>query len=157
MDEPALRCNQAITRRRVLIVDDNRDSARLMEVLLTIEGYEAWTTHDGPEAIEAAKARQPQVVLLDLGLPTMGGVEVAEALRCVPELSGCHIVAVSGYGGDSIPHPSPFDCHMIKPVDPKALIDLMAKLTGRAADANPTRTAPTPAMRFGGSSPEIRT
>jgi CheY-like chemotaxis protein len=115
--------------RRVLIVDDSRDTAGLFKALLKIEGYEARTAYDGPEAIEAAKQDCPHVVLLDLTLPTMGGVAVARALRQVPELSQCHIIAVSGYDGDRIAQPSPFDLHLTKPVDPGTLLKLLAEMT----------------------------
>src|SRR5712691_5232173 len=117
MDEPTMRADDTTASgRRVLIVDDCRDTARLLKLLLEIEGYETRTAHDGPEAIEVAKRHCPHVVLLDLVLPTMRGAQVAETLRSVPELSGCHIVAVSGYGPDHVPHPSPFDHHLTKPV-----------------------------------------
>ena len=129
--------------RRVLIVDDSRDTAGLFKALLKIEGYEARTAYDGPEAIEAAKLHCPQVVLLDLTLPTMGGVEVARALRGVPELSHCHIIAVSGYSSDRISEPSPFDLHLTKPVDPDTLLKLLAQMTGEgAAAAAGSRVAP---------------
>jgi len=136
MDEPTMRAEETIASgRRVLIVDDCRDTARLMKLLLKIEGYETRTAHDGPEAIEVAKMHCPHVVLLDLGLPTMGGAKVAEALRSVPELSGCRMVAVSGYGGDHVPQPSPFDHHLTKPVDHDTLLKLLAEMTGDGGKA----------------------
>jgi CheY-like chemotaxis protein len=132
MDEPTMQAQDAASSdRRVLIVDDSRDTARLMKVLLKIEGYETRTAYDGPEAIETARTQRPHVVLLDLILPTMGGAEVAAALRSVPELSGCQIVAVSGYDADRIPHPSPFDHHLTKPVDPHHLIQVLAEMTSQ--------------------------
>jgi CheY-like chemotaxis protein len=136
MDEPRLQTKTAnVTSRRVLIVDDSRDTAGLFKALLKIEGYEARTAFDGPEAIEAAKLHCPHVVLLDLMLPTMGGVAVAQALRGVPELSQCHIIAVSGYGGDRITQPSPFDLHLTKPVDPDTLLKLLAEMTAEGPKA----------------------
>ena len=139
MDEPMMPTREATASgRRVLIVDDSRDTAGLFKALLKIEGYEARTAYDGPEAIEVAKRHCPHVVLLDLTLPTMGGVEVAQALRRVPELSQCHIVAVSGYDLDRIAQPSPFDLHLTKPVDPDTLLRLLADMTadGRTAVAD---------------------
>src|SRR5262249_30178257 len=133
MDEPTLPTKTAnVTGRRILIVDDTREPAGLFKVLLKTEGYEARTAYDGPEAIEAAKLHCPHVVLLDLTLPTMGGVEVAQALRGVPELSQCHIIAVSGYDGDRITQPSPFDLHLTKPVDPDILLKLLGEMTGHS-------------------------
>jgi CheY-like chemotaxis protein len=126
-----------------LIVDDSRDTANLFKAILNLEGYEPRTAHDGPEAIEAAKVHCPQVVLLDLSLPTMGGVEVARALRRVPELTHCHIIAVSGYGAEGIDRPSPFDRHLTKPVEPEKLLKLLAEMTGESAAAAPGGPAVT--------------
>ena len=136
MDEPTLRTKGTnATGRRVLIVDDSRDTAGLFKALLRLEGYEARTAYDGPEAIEAAKLHCPQVVLLDLTLPTMGGVEVARVLRAVPELARCHIIAVSGCCGDRVAQPSPFDRHLTKPIDPPTLLKLLAEVTAASPQA----------------------
>lgn len=113
---------------RVLIVDDAEDTARMLRVLLKGAGHEARTAFDGPEAIEAAAQFRPDVVLLDLTLPGMGGIEVAEGLRRLPGLVGCTIVAVTGYGEDVLPSPSPFDRHFLKPVEHDALLAYLAAL-----------------------------
>ena len=83
----------------------------MLKVLLKKEGHEARIASDGPEAIAAAILQKPHVVLLDLTLPGMSGIEVAAELRRDPEQSGCVLVAITGHGKESLPSPSPFDQH----------------------------------------------
>ena len=116
------------TPLRVLVVDDNADAARTLQVLLRYEGHEVRIAFDGPAAIEAATLLRPDVVLLDLTLPGMSGVEAAAELRCIPELSACRLVAVTGHGEERLPSPSPFDRHFQKPVDPAALLGYLARI-----------------------------
>jgi CheY-like chemotaxis protein len=113
---------------QILVVDDNADSARMLKVLLRCEGHEARIAFDGPSAIEAATLTLPNVVFLDLSLPGMSGVEVAAKLRGLPELSACRLVAVTGYGEERLPSPSPFDHHFQKPVDHAALLGYLARI-----------------------------
>jgi two-component system, chemotaxis family, CheB/CheR fusion protein len=113
---------------RILVVDDNADAARMLKVLLRCEGHEARIAFEGPAAIEAATLFRPDVVLLDLTLPGMSGVEVAAELRCLPELAACRLVAVTGHGEDRLPSPSPFDHHFQKPVDQAALLGYLARI-----------------------------
>jgi CheY-like chemotaxis protein len=124
------------TRLRILVVDDHADIASMLRVLLQGEGHEARIECDGPAAIEAAKLHRPDVVLLDLTLPGMSGVEVAMSLRCIAEPAACRLVAVSGYGAECLPDPSPFDHHFLKPVDPAALLEY---LSGLGAGQTPPR------------------
>jgi CheY-like chemotaxis protein len=146
MEEPTMRAQEATASgRRVLIVDDSRDTARLMQVLLRAEGYETRTAYDGPEAIAAAQEHRPDVVLLDLTLPAMSGVEVAEELRRTRGVSDGILIAISGHGGENLPDPSPFDDHLMKPVDPDALVKLLAKATGRGRKAAAAGPALDPA------------
>jgi CheY-like chemotaxis protein len=114
------------TPLRVLIVDDHADSARMLQTLLKQEGYATRIASDGPTALEAARISPPDVALVDLGLPGMGGNELAAELRRISELSDCRIVAVTGYGKDALPSPSPFDRHFQKPVPPEALLAYLA-------------------------------
>ena len=118
----------------VLIVDDSEDTARMMRLLLKRAGYAPIVAHDGPEAIAAAEAQRPSVVLLDLSLPTMSGQAVAEAIRARPHLDGVALVAVSGFPPDGPPAATPFAHHLIKPVDPDALLTILARLVA-ARDA----------------------
>ncbi|HEV2855762.1 MAG TPA: PAS domain S-box protein [Thermoanaerobaculia bacterium] len=119
--------------RRVLVVDDNRDSVESMALLLQIWGHEIRTAYDGPEALAVAAEYRPDVVLLDIGLPGMNGYEVAQRLRELPRLERAVIVAVTGYGQESDrqrARRAGFDRHLVKPVDPAALQNLLA--TARA-------------------------
>jgi two-component system, chemotaxis family, CheB/CheR fusion protein len=124
---------------RILVVDDNAENARMLKVLLKGEGHEVRIAFDGPEAIEAVKLYKPDVVLLDLALLGMSGVDVATELRRITELSACLLVAVSGYGEESLPSPSPFDRHFQKPVNLAALLEYLSGL--RAG-----QTPPCPSM-----------
>jgi PAS domain S-box-containing protein len=114
--------------RRVLIVDDSRDSARSLATLLTLLGNEVRTAHDGRQALEVATAYCPEVVLLDIGLPGMSGYDVARALRARPELGRPVLVAVTGYGSEEdrrLAEEAGFDRHLVKPVDLDALQQLL--------------------------------
>jgi CheY-like chemotaxis protein len=131
----------ATAQLRVLIVDDNVDLARMTQILLKHEGYEAKMAFDGPGAIEAARAFKPDAVLLDLGLPGMSGSQVATELKGIPELRGCVLIAVSGYDAETVECSSPFERHLQKPVDPEALIKLLRGLRPSQA---PARLPDTP-------------
>ena len=108
------------TPRRILIVDDNEDSARSMATLQTLRGHATRTAFTGPEALAAAAEFSPDVVLLDIGLPGMDGYEVARQLRAMPALAGAFLVAMSGYGSDedrARARLAGFDEYLVKPAD----------------------------------------
>lgn len=86
---------------RVLIVDDNVDAADSLAMLLELFWYEVHVAYTGPEAIQAAMNCQPQVILLDVGLPGMDGYQVIKRLREQPQTQNAIIVALTGYGRDS--------------------------------------------------------
>ena len=116
------------TLRRVLVVDDNVDSARGTALILSRNGYDVRVAYDGPGALLAAQEHQPEYVLLDIGLPGMDGYEVAQHLRQDTNLAGVTLVAVSGYGQESDRRRSQeagFDQHLVKPVDPGVLLGLL--------------------------------
>ncbi len=116
--------------KRVLVVDDNMDGARLLARLLRSCGHQTELAHDGPTALEAAIANPPDVVFLDIGLPGMNGFEVARRLRELDGPNRAVLVALTGYGRDDDMRRSReagFDHHMVKPVDPQALSDLLAR------------------------------
>ena len=92
---------------RVLVVDDNVDSARATAKILARNGYDVQVAYDGPEAVETAIMHQPAFVFLDIGLPGMNGYEVAVRLREEPGLKGAMLVAVSGYGEEGDRRRSP--------------------------------------------------
>ncbi len=119
------------TPLRILIVDDHADNARMLKVLLKKAGHEAGIVLDGPSAIAAANHQKPDVVLLDLSLPGMSGIEVATELRRDPERSQCVLVAITGYGPDRLPSPSPFDGYFIKPLDFVTLIAYLSEVSAR--------------------------
>jgi len=111
---------------RVLVVDDNRDSADSLALLLRLRGHEAQACYDGTSALEAARALEPHAVLLDLSMPDLDGFEVCRRLR-EQGLEGALILALTGYGQDTDRNrslASGFDAHLVKPVDP----ELVAKL-----------------------------
>lgn len=113
---------------RILVVDDNRDAIDSLELLLESEGYEVFTAYDGETALALALAEQPQVVLLDIGLPGMDGYAVARALRQQAQPPQMRILAVTGYGqADSRAKSKAvgFDLHLVKPVDFTALLELL--------------------------------
>jgi CheY-like chemotaxis protein len=112
------------TSKRVLIVEDSVDTARMMKVLLKREGYEVRLAHDGVQALAIAADFLPHVVLLDLTLPEMTGQDVAVQLRKNAALADTLIVAVSGYGDQGVP--PAFNHLLIKPVDHDVLKSLIA-------------------------------
>ncbi|MHB8974062.1 MAG: PAS domain-containing hybrid sensor histidine kinase/response regulator [Pirellulaceae bacterium] len=105
---------------RVLVVDDNVDSAQSLATLLKLSGHDVRTAYDGPSALEAAIHNRPSVVLLDIGLPGMNGYEVAKQIRQQANLENVVLVAMTGYGHESDRKRSQeagFDHHLVKPVD----------------------------------------
>jgi signal transduction histidine kinase/DNA-binding response OmpR family regulator len=113
-------------RRRVLIVDDDVDAAEMLAQALKDAGHEVREEHDGTSALVAAAQFQPDVVLLDLGLPGMGGIEVARRLRTYPQLAGVRIVALTGFGqpGEQTRTAAVgIESHLVKPVDLEAVME----------------------------------
>lgn len=118
-------------KRRLLVVDDNKDAAESMSMLLEMWGHEVAYAYDGPSAIETAEQWQPQAVFLDIGLPGMDGYEVAERLRELPQAKGAVLIAITGYGQEDDRRRSQragIDHHLVKPVAPDALRDLIDSL-----------------------------
>jgi two-component system CheB/CheR fusion protein len=119
---------------RVLIVEDDRDTARSLAMLLRLKGCEVQATANGTEALEAAQIEPPDVVLLDIGLPGMDGYEVARELRARPELKKTLLVALTGFGQEEDRHRSRaegFAFHLVKPVDPDILHQLLRNASER--------------------------
>jgi CheY-like chemotaxis protein/anti-sigma regulatory factor (Ser/Thr protein kinase) len=115
--------------RRILVVDDSRDAAETLALLLTLSGHEVLVAHDGPGALALAVAERPTVVLLDIGLPGMDGYEVCRRAR-EQGLRDTTIIAMSGYGQDRDRQRSSeagFDGHTVKPVAISELTALLAK------------------------------
>jgi CheY-like chemotaxis protein len=128
-DEDRLaRCSSAY---RILVVDDNKDSAISLAMMLKIMGHETRTVHDGLEAVEAATAFRPEVVLLDLGLPKLSGYEVCRRIREQPWGEAIVLIAQTGWGQEEDKCRSKeagFNFHMVKPIDPDDLEKLLAGL-----------------------------
>jgi two-component system, OmpR family, response regulator len=123
---------------RVLLVDDNLDAAESLALLLQLDGHEVRLAHEGEQALEVAKTFEPQLVLLDIGLPGLDGYEVARRLRATPHGASTRLVALTGYGqaGDREKSTAAgFDEHLVKPMDPAQLGRLIASvdLPGRGA------------------------
>ncbi|HBI47060.1 MAG TPA: hybrid sensor histidine kinase/response regulator [Planctomycetales bacterium] len=117
--------------RRILVVDDNKDSADSLGTLLRVIGNEVRTAYDGPSALETAKEFRPAVVLLDIGLPGMSGHEVARKMRETPEGKEALLIAQTGWGQEEDRLRSTeagFDAHLTKPLDLAALQSVLAKL-----------------------------
>ena len=108
------------TPRRVLVVDDLRDSADTLSLHLQILGHEVHTAYGGKEALEMAERFRPEVVLLDLGMPGMDGIEVCKRIRAASWGSGMLLIALTGWGQDADrgrTAEAGFDVHFVKPVD----------------------------------------
>lgn len=106
--------------RRVLLVDDNRDAAEALRMLLEMKGHQVRVVHDGRAALEAFADEVPDVILLDIGLPRMDGLEVARRIRALPTGGDVVLCAVTGWGQDEDKRRSEeagFDIHLTKPVD----------------------------------------
>jgi CheY-like chemotaxis protein len=118
--------------RRILVVDDNRESAASLAMLLDLTGNETKTAHDGVEAVEAAASFRPDVVLLDIGLPQLNGYDAARKIRAQPWGTSMVLVALTGWGQEEDrrkSHEAGFNAHMVKPVDYDALMQLLAETT----------------------------
>jgi len=119
-------------RRKVLVIEDNVDAQETLKSLLEMCGHEVSVAGDGAEGIEAALRIQPDIALIDLGLPSMDGYEVARHVRSSPHGSHLLLVALTGYGAPEQKRKAleaGFDLHLVKPVDPDHLLKLIAKGT----------------------------
>jgi CheY-like chemotaxis protein len=114
----ALRAEPQAAPLRVLVLDDDRDTADSLAMLLRLIGHEVHTCYDGPAALACAGDFRPQAAVLDLALPGIDGLEIARRLRQRPELTGLRLVALSGYGRDEdcrLCAAAGFDHHLLKP------------------------------------------
>ena len=115
---------------RILVVEDDPNSAQTLALLLRLWGYEVAVANDGPDALDAAPTFQPNVVFLDLALSGMDGYEVARQLRLLPGMAGSLVAALTGYGHEADVRrckESGMDGHFLKPVEPAVLRELLAK------------------------------
>jgi len=108
------------TPKVVLVVDDNRDAADSLAMLLEIGGHQVTVVYSASDALKSAPELMPAVILMDIGLPEIDGCEVARRMRRMSELGGVRLIALTGYGGDEDrqrTRDAGFDRHLVKPVD----------------------------------------
>ncbi|HYD74436.1 response regulator [Ramlibacter sp.] len=135
---PAARAEQpdgAPASRRVLVVEDNPDGLETLVALLSMLGHVVEGAADGREAVERAAGFQPDVVLLDLGLPVMDGFDVARQLRRDPRMAGVFIAALTGWGSEADRQRTAeagFDAHLTKPVELAALETVLSRTRCRS-------------------------
>jgi two-component system, chemotaxis family, CheB/CheR fusion protein len=114
--------------KRVVVIEDNADGREMLELLLQQAGYQVFSAGDGSSGLELIERERPQIAIVDIGLPTMNGFEIAKALRARPEYQDLYLVALTGYGQPS-DHEAAlsagFDEHLVKPLDPNELNRLM--------------------------------
>ena len=115
----------------MLIVDDNLDAGSSLALLLEIAGHQTSRAHDGPSALDAAETERPEVILLDIGLPTLNGYEVCRRIRKQPWGSSVLVIALTGWGQEEDrrrSHEAGFDGHLVKPVEYAELMTLLGRL-----------------------------
>jgi PAS domain S-box-containing protein len=120
-------------RRRVLVIEDHRDAAESLRLLLEIMGHEVAVTYTGTDGVREALRWQPEVVLSDIGLPGLNGLEVAAELRRHGATRTARLVALSGYGSEedrSRSRQAGFDFHLCKPADPNELQTIIQEAAG---------------------------
>jgi CheY-like chemotaxis protein len=121
-------------RKRLLLIEDNPDIGETLRELLQLLGHQVDLASDGLRGVELALATQPDVALVDIGLPGIDGYEVARRLRASEKGQGVLLVALTGYGRPEDRRQAleaGFDAHMVKPVDPEELSLLISRLSPR--------------------------
>jgi CheY-like chemotaxis protein len=137
VDEPSEALVAAHGGLRILVADDNVDSAKSLAVLLQIMGNEVHTAHDGCEAVNAALRMHPDLALLDIGMPRLNGYEACRRIREQPWAQHTVMVALTGWGQMEDVRRSEqagFDHHLVKPVEPQALEKLLASCSRSAPE-----------------------
>jgi CheY-like chemotaxis protein len=120
--------DESVPTARVLVIDDNRDAAASLAMVLTLMGNETRAAHDGPQGVELAEAFRPEVIVLDIGLPKLNGYDVCRQIRERPWARDVLIIAATGWGQEADRRRSKeagFDHHLVKPVDVAELVRLM--------------------------------
>jgi CheY-like chemotaxis protein len=131
--------NESGPALRVLVVDDSRDGADTLAMLVRLWGHDVRVAYDGVDGLQTARAYRPQVVLLDLGLPRLDGYDLAEQLHGGRELPEVRLIAVTGMAGEAQQARcagAGFDDYLVKPVDPDQLQRLLAALARQAVAGN---------------------
>jgi signal transduction histidine kinase/ActR/RegA family two-component response regulator len=126
----AVEAKDSASRRKILVVDDNRDSAMSLSLLLELDGHDVRRAYDGLEALQIAEDFRPQITLLDIGMPKLDGYGTARELRRREWAKDALLVALTGWGQQEdkrLAREAGFDHHMVKPVDPEALRRLLVE------------------------------
>ena len=116
---------------RLLVVDDNKDAADSLAMLLRIQGHEVRVAYSGMAALEMTKTYTPDLVFMDIGMPGMDGYEAARRIREQPGLGKIVLTALTGWGQQEDRRRTAeagFDHHLVKPPEPNVLEDLLAEL-----------------------------
>ena len=119
----------SVLPRRILVADDNEDSAESLALLLEAHGHQVQVAYDGESALAAAERFRPDVAFIDIGMPKRSGYEVAEELRLRPWTEAVRLIAVTGWGQEADRKRAQevgFDAHLVKPATPEALLGLLA-------------------------------
>jgi signal transduction histidine kinase/ActR/RegA family two-component response regulator len=122
--------------RRILIADDNRDAAISLALMLKLKGHETQTAYDGLEAMTIAETFEPDIAILDIGMPKLDGYQLCRRLRAQPWGNRMFMVALTGWGQDQdkqLAHDVGFDLHLVKPVDPAQLNSVIASVSNTGA------------------------
>jgi len=126
-------------RCKVLVVDDNRDAADSLALILEMSGHSVSVAHSGREALEMGSREQPAAVILDIGMPDMSGYDVAGHIRGEPWGRNAFLLAVTGWGQENdkeLARTAGFDQHLTKPVDADQVEELLARhISSRRADS----------------------
>ncbi|HZY83717.1 MAG TPA: response regulator [Gemmataceae bacterium] len=140
-----MKTNQAAWPLRVLVVDDDRDTANSFAILLKLWGHYPLVAYRSVDALQMSGDQRPDVVLLDIGLPGIDGYEVARRVRRQPGMAEAFLIAVTGYGqpGDyELSREAGFDLHLLKPVEPEELHEALAGARARPEDTGLCAPAP---------------
>ena len=116
---------------RILVADDNQDAAAALAMLLEMMGHTVWQAHDGEAVLEGTSDFDPQLLLLDIGMPKLNGYDACRQIRIAPGGVDRTIVAITGWGQSNdllASKKAGFDHHLVKPVDPHLLLDLISKV-----------------------------
>jgi CheY-like chemotaxis protein len=121
---------------RVLVVDDNRDAAESLGIVLQLGGYDVATAFNGADALAVAARERPSAAIVDIGMPGMSGYEVARRMRLEAWGRKAVLIALTGWGQDhdkQAARAAGFDAHLTKPVAPEELARVLAKMLDRGA------------------------
>jgi len=128
----------SLTPRHILIVDDNYDCAETFAVLLKMQGHSTELAHDGESALAKAYLNHPDVILLDIGMPNLDGLQVCKKIRSEPWGRAVIIVAQTGWGTSSDRMKTTeagFDAHLVKPIDGSLLLQTLNSLCNRSDES----------------------